>query len=79
MSWSVLIKSRRHLNLYKKFAECNLLIQAKGLTKYGTFNGYGIDAIFKLGYAATTRVLEKKNPLVRKSKGSCPSSVFKAL
>ncbi|WP_339714146.1 patatin-like phospholipase family protein [uncultured Kriegella sp.] len=45
----------------QKFPECDLLIQPDGLTKFGTFSRYGIDAIFELGYAATKKALES-NP-----------------
>ncbi len=46
----------------QKFPEFDLLIEPKGLAKYATFNMYGIDAIFELGYKATKEALENNNP-----------------
>lgn len=50
----------------QKFPECDLLIQPEGLTKFGTFSRYGIDAIFELGYAATKKALESNTPFLQK-------------
>lgn len=42
----------------EKFSDCDLVIAPKELSTYGTFDKKNVNAIFKIGYDATKKVLE---------------------
>lgn len=50
-----------------KFKDCDLIISPKELSKYGTFDKKHLNAIFNIGYAATTKALAVNTKLSTKT------------
>ena len=43
----------------QKFKDCDLVVHPEELSRYGTFNMNGMDAIFDIGYSTTKNILEE--------------------
>ena len=50
----------------QKFSDCDFVIRPNDLNKYGTFNMYGIDNIFDIGYSGTKNILKERGGLINK-------------